>query len=395
LYVIIYNNLTINKLSTTINKLSTTINKLSTPLTTLSLSNMSAENVIQNTIGAEVKQKKPVLPSKYSKLLNFGFWLSTITESEALLDKLMIFGTIEEQTELFDRFFAEEKDTAKLIRKRIAEHNKPPKPVKEKMTKAPRKSKAVVHTDELISQLIADANAVVVEPKDISTKITKEQEKEAAKIAKEQEKEAAKIAKEQEKEAAKIAKEQEKEVKTKEKKRKATKVAETEKAPVQLGGGVGGNVDSSPDSGLRSKKESDSIAENQLVNPPSDELIAEVIEEIAPQVLGSDTKNQPAAEHIKPKAAKAKAPKDTKQKAPKDTKQKAAKDTKPKAEKKTKQTIEPVQPVEEEEEEIQTRIATIGDKDYLIDQDFNVYNIEEPHDLVGTYNQETGAIDAL
>ena len=161
-----------------------------------------------------------------------------------------------------------------------------------------------------------------------------------------------------------------------------------------IGGGVGGNVDSTPDSGLRSKKESDSIAENQLVNPPSDELIAEVIEEIAPQVLGSDTKNQPAAEHIKPKAAKAKAPKDTKQ-APKDTKQKAAKDTKPKAEKKTKKTIEPVQPVEEEEEEIQTRIATIGDKDYLIDQDFNVYNIEEPHNLVGTYNQETGAIDAL
>ena len=86
-------------------------------------------------------------------------------------------------------------------------------------------------------------------------------------------------------------------------------------------------------------------------------------------------------------------------KEPKVAKEPKAKEPKTKADKKTKKAPEPEpaisNPVEEEEEEIQTRIATIGDKDYLIDQDFNVYNLEEPHDHIGTYNQETGAIDAI
>jgi hypothetical protein len=165
---------------------------------------MSSQNVIvtpiENVAPDAVKQKTPTLAGKYSKLLNFGYWFASMSDSEELKSQLhtqlRLFGSVEEQTELFERFFSEEKDVAKMIRKRIADHNKPPKPVKEKATKAPRKGKAVVHQDELISQLIADANAEVAEPKanKADEKAAKLAEKEAAKLAKE---EAARIAKEE------------------------------------------------------------------------------------------------------------------------------------------------------------------------------------------------------
>jgi len=107
---------------------------------------MSSQNVIvdaiENVAPDAEKQKKPTLAGKYSKLLNFGYWFSSMLESEELktqlYNQLRLFGSIEEQTELFERFFAEEKEVAKTVRKCIVEHNKPPKPVKEKAAKAHR-----------------------------------------------------------------------------------------------------------------------------------------------------------------------------------------------------------------------------------------------------------------
>jgi hypothetical protein len=392
---------------------------------------MSAENAVVSPVAVvapdAVKQKKPTLPGKYAKLFNFGYWFASMAETDEIKTQfhnvLCLFGTVEEQTELFERFLAEEKDTAKLIRKRIAEHNKPPKPVKEKKSaKATRKGKAVVHQDELISQLIADANAVVVvaDPKaeKEAAKLAKEAEKEAAKLAKEAEKEAARLAKEAEKEAARLAKEAEKEAarlaKEAEKtsKPKQEKKAKVVKQPPAVVAPLD-NADVDDMLGEVINTLATTHIETTAV-APSDELVAEVIEEPVAEVIEepvAEVIEEPVAEVIEEPVAKPlvlpvekpqpepKSKKTATAKEPKVAKEPKAKEPKTKADKKTKKAPEPEpaisNPVEEEEEEIQTRIATIGDKDYLIDQDFNVYNLEEPHDHIGTYNQETGAIDAI
>jgi hypothetical protein len=98
---------------------------------------------------------------------------------------------VEEQIELFELFLSEEKEVAKMVRKCIAEHNKPPKPVKEKEPKAPRKGKGVVHQDTLISQLIQDANAEIGENIEQSNESSNKEDsvkiaKEAEKLAKEE-----------------------------------------------------------------------------------------------------------------------------------------------------------------------------------------------------------------
>jgi hypothetical protein len=410
---------------------------------------MSAENVVNTPIvevaADAVKQKKPTLAGKYSKLLNFGYWFASIIDNEEMKaqmhTQLRLFGTIEEQTELFERFFAEEKDTAKAIRKCIADHNKPPKPVKTKAAKATRKGKAEVHQDELISQLLADANAVVDEPVPAkvdkeAAKLAKEQAKEAAKLAKEQEKADAIRAKEAEKEAAKLAKEQEKAdaIRAKEQEKEAAKLAkEQEKADkemaklakkVELEAKAATKLAKEQEKASKPEKKkatktsaiapvaevvaepvvletvvAEPIVEKVMEVPENtaqvtQELVAEVIEEPAAAPAVSTKEPEPLAV---PAASTTEAPKE-KSKKTKETKQKPAKEpkepkeTKKKAEKKPKaETPKPV----EEEEEIQTRVANIAGNDYLIDQDFNVYAMEEPHDHIGVYNQETGAIDAL
>ena len=410
---------------------------------------MSAENVVNTPIvevaADAVKQKKPTLAGKYSKLLTFGYWFASIIDNEEMKaqmhTQLRLFGTIEEQTELFERFFAEEKDTTKAIRKCIADHNKPPKPVKTKAAKATRKGKAEVHQDELISQLLADANAVVVEPAPAkvdkeAAKLAKEQEKEAAKFAKEQEKadairakeaekEAAKLAKKQEKEAAKLAKEQEKAdaIRAKDQEKADKEMAKLAKK-VELEAKAAAKLAKEQEKASKPEKKkatktsaiapvAEVVAEPLVLEPVAEpivekvvevpentaqvtqELVAEVIEEPAAAPAVSTEEPEPLAA---PAASTTEAPKE-KSKKTKETKQKPAKEpkepkeTKKKAEKKPK--AETPKPVEEEEEEIQTRVANIAGNDYLIDQDFNVYAMEEPHDHIGVYNQETGAIDAL
>lgn len=142
--------------------------------------------VVDTNVVVAEKQKKPTLAGKYSKFLTFGFWLASILPEEIknqLFDIIHLYDTVDEQTELFERFLNEEKTTAKTMRKIIAEHNKPPKATKAKAT---RKTKAVVHQDELISQLVADANAdpVVTENLVKDAKAEEKARKEAEKLAK-------------------------------------------------------------------------------------------------------------------------------------------------------------------------------------------------------------------
>jgi len=384
--------------------------------------------IIENVATDAAKQKKPTLPGKYSKLLNFGFWIASMADSEEmkaiLLTQLRLYGSVEEQTELFERFFADEKETAKTIRKCIADHNKPPKPIKEKAAKAPRKGKAVVQQDELISQLIADATAAEPKPDKAAAKAAKEAErmakeqekavkdalekaaKDAEKLAKELAKEAEKAAKEQEKAAAKAAKEAEKLAKEQEKAAKATKASKGKKAAV-VAAPVAPVEAPAPEPVVEAIANPDEIAaaevpKDDAPQPLADELVAEIIEDIAPPAQVPE-KNKATLETKETRDAKAaKAAKEAEKVAAKSAKEaeklakeqeKAAKSTK-NDKKSKKAAAEPVK-LAEEEEEIQTRIATIGEKDYLIDQEFNVYNMEEPHDHIGVYNQETGLIDAV
>lgn len=145
--------------------------------------------------------------------------------------------------------------------------------------------------------------------------------------------------------------------------------------------------------------EQNNVTEKDTNSSQMDDIIENfasmsVKENVKTQVTNTDEqKTQKANEKTKkaPKAAKEpKVPKETK--APKEPK--APKATKePKANEKTKNTEQQV--VEEEEVEIQTIITTIGDKEYLMDQDSNIYDRYPPNDHIGIYNHETKSIDFL
>ena len=398
---------------------------------------MSAQNVSPIAIVENMKEKKPVLSGKYSKFMTFGFWLASLIESsdmkEEIYKLLQFYGSVAEQTAIFERFFQEEKATAKALKKLIADHHKPPK-----LTKTTRKSKAIVHQDELIAQLITDANAVVALPKPTKEErfAAKEAEKQASKLAKEAEKLAAKEAKEAEKLAAKQAildaKEAEKAQKQAEKEAKAAKKAQLKPTKEELLAIKQAAKDAKDAEKLADKlaKDAEKLAKKkepkgkktvatiapepavhevaqasipelapavietpvpevapeltpEVIETPVPEVAHEVAHEVAPEVAPEN--NKKATKATKEKAVKEpKASKEKPQKAPKETKSK-----------KTKNVPEPKAPEEEEEQEIQTRIATIGDKDYLIDNELNIYTVDAPHDHIGVYNQETGEIEHL
>jgi hypothetical protein len=116
--------------------------------------------VVEPTVVAHTKAaKKPSLPAKYSKFLSFGFWFASRLEPDArdaLYLQFKLFSSIEEQSEFFQTYLNEASASNKIMRKTIANHNKP---VKTRATKARKPSKPLAaETDDLIATLIADAN---------------------------------------------------------------------------------------------------------------------------------------------------------------------------------------------------------------------------------------------
>ena len=197
---------------------------------------MSA-NTQTNTIVAtqEKKEKKPTLSAKYSKFLVFGYGFVKSLESQGVISaegvetafaELKLMSSVEEQTQLYESFLAQSKETSKVMRKFVALRNKPPKAPKAPRAKKTAKKSESSDADEkkprakktsrvendsendLVSQIVTAANTVDTAPG--KSKEEKEAEKVAAKAAKEAEKVAAKEAKEAEKVAAKEAKEAEK-----------------------------------------------------------------------------------------------------------------------------------------------------------------------------------------
>ena len=123
---------------------------------------MNSNSPVENTRANAVKApKKPTLSAKYSRFLSFAHWFLTKTDlneetRKQLYQQMMMFGSVEEQTVYFEGFFSDIKETNKVMRKMVAEAKKPPK-----APKAPRAKKtkaAPAAQDELVAQLIADAN---------------------------------------------------------------------------------------------------------------------------------------------------------------------------------------------------------------------------------------------
>ena len=124
-------------------------------------------------VTAEIKEKKPrkpTLPAKYSKFIQFGFWLVqklkdedgdfNIDSADDFIEAIHLFDSVDAQQEFVQEFFDDSKDIAKTIRKMILDKTRaeakatkaaekaaakaaaPPKAPKEKVVKEPKAPKA-------------------------------------------------------------------------------------------------------------------------------------------------------------------------------------------------------------------------------------------------------------
>ena len=294
--------------------------------------------------------KKPSLNVKYSRFLAFGHWfLSSQAEliSEEvrgqLFQKLMIFGSVEEQTAFYEGFFGEIKETNKSIRKLVAASKKPVK-----APKAPRakKSKAVLPQDGLVAQLIADAAESGVAVEATASEAPKKEKKPRAKKVKATA--AAPPADAGADAPADAAAADAAPVKEKKPRAKKAKAAETVAATVATA-------------------VVEPVTAELVTEPVTAELVTEpVTETVAPVTVTVEP--VAAAKEKKPRAKKADG-------------------DKPKKTKKAEPVVEPVVAAAEESEDVQTRVVTIEGKEYLIDEEFNLYETKEPYAQVGKYDQ--------
>jgi hypothetical protein len=264
----------------------------------------------------------------------FGHWFVSqqstelVSEEvrEELYRKMMVFASLEEQTAFYEGFLSEVTATNKTIRKMVAASKKPAK-----APKAPRakKTKAALPQDELVAQLIADANSSDVEPVASDVVVVAEKKPKAPRA------------------------------------KKVKAAAE----PVASETGEPAVVAEKKPKAPRAKKTKEPVAAEPVANTvvePAPELVAEPVVE---------TVVEPAVSEVKK----------TKKAAPK----KDASD-KPKKTKKTKADAAATE--ELVEHDIETRIVTIKDNEYLIDNDNVVYDMEPPHGKIGTFNSETAEL---
>jgi hypothetical protein len=306
---------------------------------------MSSESntvVAPVVVVTEKKVKAPTLGAKYSRFMAFGHWFVSqqstelVSEEvrEELYRKLMVFASLEEQTAFYEGFLSQVTATNKTIRKMVAASKKPVK-----APKAPRakKTKAALPQDGLVAQLIADANSSDVEQ--VASEVV---------------------------------------VAAAEKKPKAPRAKKVKAEPVASEAGEPVVVAEKKPKAPRAKKVKAVAAEPVANTEPSPELVAET-------VVG------PVVENVVEPVAAAAAPTEVKKtkKSEKAEKPKKSDSEKPKKTKKTKAAVEPVAD-ESVEDDIDTRMVTIADKEYLIDGDNNLYGVEPPHAQVGTFNPESG-----
>jgi hypothetical protein len=278
----------------------------------------------------EKKVKAPTLGAKYSRFMAFGHWFVSQQSSELVSE--------EAREELYRKmmiFASVEEQTAfyEGFLSQVTATNKTirkmvaasKKPAKAPKAPRAKKSKAALPQDGLVAQLIADANSSDVEP--VASEPAVVEKKAKAPRAKKAKATDAVVAAE------------------------TGEPVVTEKKP----------------KAPRAKKAKAAAEEPVTTVEPTPELVAEPVENVVVEPVVEATA---APEEVK----KAKKTKKT--------------DTAPKKTKKTK--AEPAAVNDEPaDQDIQTRVVTIAEKEYLIDNDNNLYDIEPPHGQVGTFNPET------
>ena len=119
---------------------------------------MSSEN--ESTFN-EKKPRAPTLSEKYSKFIQFGYYMmSKMTDTETFtkedfLNQIQMFATVEQQQTCIQEFFDNQKENKKAMRKEIQNRNKITKPKKEK---APRKTKKTAATAQVENTNTAEEN---------------------------------------------------------------------------------------------------------------------------------------------------------------------------------------------------------------------------------------------
>jgi len=302
----------------------------STPVVVESL---VAPVVVEHTVVAHTKAtKKPSLPAKYSKFLSFAFWFASRLEPEArdaFYQQFKLFSSLEEQTEFFQTYLDEASASNKIMRKTIANHNKP---VKTRATKASRKpSKPVAaETDDLIATLIADANGEPIPPAEKQKKTRKPKSENSD---------------------------------DKPKKTKKTKTSEPVAEPVAT----------------------------EPVSEPVVEPVAKKASKPKAEKPKAEKAEKPKSEKAeKPKSEKAEKPKAEKVEKPKAEKaEKPKKSKKDKTESAAPETVVETVVEPDDDDCIQTRTITMKDNtQFLIDSENNLYDLNS-HEVVGTYNPDT------
>ena len=99
--------------------------------------------VESSTSSPEKKTRAPVLSEKYSKFIQFSYYMMSQMESdnftkEEFLNNVQMFATVEEQQTFIQGFFDNQKDNKKAMRKNIQDKKKANQP---KKVRAPRKTK--------------------------------------------------------------------------------------------------------------------------------------------------------------------------------------------------------------------------------------------------------------
>jgi hypothetical protein len=297
----------------------------------------------------EKKVKAPTLGAKHSRFMAFGHWFVSQQSTELVSEevrqelyrKMMVFASLEEQTAFYEDFLSQVTATNKTIRKMVAVSKKPVK-----APKAPRakKTKAALPQDGLVAQLIADANSSDVEAvsSDPLVVVAAAEKKPKAPRAKKPKVDAAEPATTEAGEPVVVA----------EKKPKAPRAKKPKAAAEPVANTV---VEASP----------------ELVAETVVETVAETVVETVAETVVDTTPVAPTSDGKKTK--------------------KTEKTEKPKKTKKTK-AAPAVATEEVVEHDIDTRIVTIADKDYLIDNNNNVYDMEPPHGKIGTFNAESGEV---
>jgi len=112
---------------------------------------MSTTNVVSSPLPVAadkvVKEKKPTLPAKFAKFMQFGyFFVSSVKDAgavdddaaAALLERLCVFASVDDQKEFYQAWLDSAKESNKAMRKAVTASRKASAPPK---TRAPRVKK--------------------------------------------------------------------------------------------------------------------------------------------------------------------------------------------------------------------------------------------------------------